>query len=418
MNVAWSAYRLLAPLAGVLAPAARPFAPARERERWSERLGWAPALSGCEAWVHAASLGECAAVGPLTRELRALDSEARFLLTSTTRTGRERLAALREPLSLAPLDAPQAVRRLLSRARPARLIVIETELWPHWLLCARDAGIPVVFVSARLSERSADGYRRLGPPLRELLGGVAAVLCQTAVDAVRWAAVGVPEARLAVCGNLKFDALPAAVGDDERAGRRTALGLDPTRPLFTLGSLRPGEAEPLARAWAMLDRGRAERWQVVAVPRHEAAAAGLEAEARRAGIAPAGERASGLAWRWDARPGVLMSYYAASEAAFVGASLTALGGHNPLEPAAFGAVVLSGPDMSHQRQAVEALERHGGIERADAEHLGAALERLTGDPGARDALRRGALAAVNELRGAARRSASELARRGLWPVQP
>ena len=416
MSVAWATYRLLAPLAGALAPAARPFAPPRERERWSERLGMAPELGGCEAWIHAASLGECAAVAPWVRALRALDSQARFMLTSTTRTGRERLAALREPVSLAPLDAPQAVRRFLARVGPRRLMVIETELWPHWLLCARAAQVPVVFVSARLSERSTIGYRRLGAPLRELLAGVGAVLCQSAVDAVRWTAAGVLESRVAVCGNLKFDALPDPVSDGDRAARRAALGLDPARPLLTLGSLRPGEAGPLARAWGQLAPERTARWQVVAVPRHETAAAGLEAEANAAGMASSRGEPGGRSWRWDARPGVLMSYYGASDAAFVGASLVPLGGHNPLEPAAFGAAVLTGPDMSHQRQAIETLQRHDGVVVAAESALGPALERLTADAASREALRRGAIAAVEELRGASRRAASELARRGLWPV--
>jgi 3-deoxy-D-manno-octulosonic-acid transferase len=415
MNAAWTAYRLLAPVAGALAPLVGAFAPRAERERWAERLGFAPELRGCEAWIHAASMGECAAAKPLARELRALDSEARLMLTSTTRTGRERLLALEHPVALAPLDAPQAVRRFLARVRPARLLVIETELWPHWLLSARDARIPVAFVSARLSERSAHGYRRLGRPLRELLESVAAALCQTDDDAARWRSVGVPQDRIAVCGNLKFDALPEAVTAAERETRRISLGLEPGRPLLTLGSLRPGEAGPLARAWGSLDPTLRGLWQVAAVPRHEAALAGLVAEGRAAGLAPRTPGGSD-GWRWDARPGVLMSYYAASEAAFVGASLVPLGGHNPLEPAAVGAAVLMGSDFGHQSQAVEALERHGGIEIATAERLAAALGSVLGQAAVRDARRRGGLAAVAELQGAARRAAGELARRGLWPV--
>ena len=415
MSAAWIAYRLLAPVAGALAPAAGAFAPRAERERWAERLGFAPVLGGCEAWIHAASMGECAAAQPLARELLALDSEARLLLTSTTRTGRERLMSFGRPVALAPLDAPQAVRRFFARVRPSRLLVIETELWPHWLIEARAARIPVAFVSARLSERSARGYRRLGRPLRELLESVGAVLCQTADDAARWHSLGVSEASIAVCGNLKFDALPEPVPPSEQATRRAALGLEPSRPLLTLGSLRPGEALQLARAWVSLEPALRARWQVAAVPRHEAALEGLQAEERSAGVGP-GAAGGNPGWHWDARPGVLMTYYAASDAAFVGASLVPLGGHNPLEPAAVGAAVLMGPEFGHQRQAVESLEHHGGIEIAGGERLAQALATLIGDPSVRENRRRGGLAAVAELRGAARRAVGELARRGIWPV--
>lgn len=418
MSMAWSAYRLLAPLAGAFAPAGGVFAPAAERKLWSERLGSVPVLKGCEAWIHAASLGESVAVGPLANELRQLDGEARMMLTATTRTGRERLQALELPVSLAPIDTPQAVRRFLSRVRPARLLVIETELWPHWLLAARAAKIPVAFVSARLSEKSAVGYRKLGAPLRELLGGVAAVLTQSGEDAARWASVGIPESRLAVCGNLKFDALPEAVENSERELRRLSLGLDAVRPLFTLGSLRPGEAAPLARAWLALDPELRARWQVVAVPRHATALETLAAEARGAGVAPAAETANGEGWHWDARPGVLVSYYAASEVAFVGGSLVPLGGHNPLEPAALGAAVLAGPEMSHQRLAVDALQRLGGIEIAGVDQLDASLTLLLGDAGERERRRAGGILAVDSLRGASKRTVAELEQRGLWPALP
>jgi 3-deoxy-D-manno-octulosonic-acid transferase len=413
MSAAWTAYRLLAPTLGALAPAARLFAPPAERERWSERLGFGPQLSSCEAWIHAASLGECAAVGPLARELVALDAGARLMLTSTTRTGRERLAALPFPSSLAPFDAPQIVRRFLARVRPARLLVIETELWPHWLIAARAGRIPVAFVSARLSEASVHGYRRLGRPLRELLRGVAVVMSQSEEDAARWSASGVPDDRLAVCGNLKFDALPQPLSDDQRRQYRAELGLDPARPLWTLGSVRPGEAAALAAAWRALDPGLRQRWQAVAVPRHSAALAGLEAEARAAGAEADGATP---AWRWDARPGVLMTYYAASEAAFVGGSLVPLGGHNPLEPAALGVAVLTGPHMTHQQQAMAALARHGGVRVAGTDALAGAVASLLGDVEQRAQLARGGVRAVDELRGTARRAVAELALRNLWPV--
>jgi 3-deoxy-D-manno-octulosonic-acid transferase len=111
-----------------------------------------------------------------------------------------------------------------------------------------------------------------------------------------------------------------------------------------------------------------------------------------------------------------MTYYAASDAAFVGASLVPLGGHNPLEPAAVGAAVVMGAEFGHQRQAVEALERHGGIRIARLQDLPSVLSSVLAGDEVRESLRSGALAAVAEMRGASRRAAGELARRGFWPV--
>ena len=257
MSAAWTAYRLMAPCLGVIAPAARWLASPLERSLWNERMGEVEVSGGCHAWVHAASLGEAQAVGPLLRELELLQPEARICLTATTRTGRARLGTFGRPVSLAPIDSPQATRRFFAGVQPERLFVVETELWPHWLLRADAERVPVAIVSARLSEGSLDGYRRLGAGMRRLVGGLAAVLCQTDADALRWARLGARVERTAVVGN-----------PGNRAAARTAVGLDRERPLLVLGSVRPGEVRMLGRAWRTLPSALRDRWQVVAVPRH------------------------------------------------------------------------------------------------------------------------------------------------------
>ncbi|MBI1799410.1 MAG: hypothetical protein HYR73_06950 [Candidatus Eisenbacteria bacterium] len=251
MSVAWSAYRLFAPTIGALAPHARWLASPDERPLWGERMGRVEAAHACDAWIHAASMGEASAAPPLIRELLAHDPAAALRLTSTTRSGRSRLGGLGPPVSLAPIDSPQAIARFVGHVKPARLFVIETEIWPHWLLAARGARIPVAFVSARLSARSVLGYARLGAGLRELLATVRLVLCQSDEDAGRWISIGARPDRTHVTGNLKFDALREPAPD--RRSARIALGLDPDRPLLTLGSVRPGEATFLANAWRALD---------------------------------------------------------------------------------------------------------------------------------------------------------------------
>src|SRR5439155_8104069 len=98
VSLAWSAYRVLAPVLGAAAPAARLFASPRERPFWNERLGRVPAMGATDAWIHAASLGEATAVPPLAEALLALAPGARLFLTATTRAGRERLAGAGAPV--------------------------------------------------------------------------------------------------------------------------------------------------------------------------------------------------------------------------------------------------------------------------------------------------------------------------------
>jgi 3-deoxy-D-manno-octulosonic-acid transferase len=397
-----------------MAPLALPFLPAGERARWPERLGRA-APAPADAWVHGASLGESGAVRPLLDALRGAAPHARLHATATTRSGRERLAGFGVPATLAPLDAPAPVRRFFDALRPRRLLIGETELWPHWLIEAARRGTPVAFVSARLSERSLRGDLRLGAPLARLISGAAAVLCQTAEDARRWRALGARAERCEVTGNLKNDALPRPA---DRAAARLALGLDPSRPLCVLGSVRPGELERLAPLWRRLPETARGLWQVAVVPRHPRASAALAREERAAGLPVdgAGERAIHPAWRWDARLGVLRDYYAACEVAFVGGSLAPFGGHHPLEPAGAGAAVAIGPHHEAQAAAVRALEARGALppirdEAAALNHLAALLT----DDAARASAAAAALAAAEAERGATARTMAALGRLGVWP---
>ncbi len=414
MTAAWSLYRAVAPVLGAFAPAARVVVSPAERGLWDERLGRVDWPGGCHGWIHAASLGEALAAGPLVAELRALQPGARLWLTATTRAGRARLAALEPRVSLAPMDAPQCVRRFVSGVEPQRLFLIETELWPHWLMRAHAERLPVAVVSARLSERSVRHYARLGPKFRALVGGLSAVLCQSEADAERWLAIGAPRARTAVVGNLKNDALPRAAAAP--GAERAALGLDRDRPLLVLASLRPGEARLLARAWRTLPPALRARWQVAALPRHPRASADLEREARDAGVATTRGAGPAEAWRWDDRLGALADYYAVADAAFVGGSLLPYGGHNPLEPAACGAAVILGPHAESQRPAVAALAARRAIRRAEAgDDLAAALAELADEAAVR---RRGeaARAVAESLRGAARRALGLLAAWHVWPA--
>jgi 3-deoxy-D-manno-octulosonic-acid transferase len=416
VSLTWAAYRIVAPMLGAAAPAARLFASPRERPLWRERLGFVPANDPADAWIHAASLGEANAVGPLVRGLLGLQSRARFQLTATTAAGRERLGALGHPHSLAPLDAPQTVARFLDAVRPRRLFLIETELWPHWLLAARARRLPVTVVSARVSARSLRRYARLGSDFRRLIAGLAGVLCQSGAEEARWLALGAPVTRTAVVGNLKDDSLPEPPADRGRA--RAALGLDAGRPLLVLGSVRPGEARLLARAWGGLPAALRATWQVVAVPRHPRAAAELRAEASRGGQAPVGGGAPvEISWRWEERLGVLAGYYAAADIAVVGGSFAPHGGHNPLEPAACGAAVIVGPHHWTQGEGVAALVASGGARiAADAEGLGATLSEWMGDATARANAGAAALETVRVRRGASRRAIARLAAWDLWPV--
>ncbi|NOT33952.1 MAG: hypothetical protein HOP12_07255 [Candidatus Eisenbacteria bacterium] len=408
MSAGWLAYRGLTACAGLIEPLAGLALTGVERAHWPERRGRSAAPAPIDAWVHAASMGESLAAAALIEGLSREAPRASIAVTTTTVSARARLRSRGLEARLAPLDTPNATRRSFETMRPRRLFVIETELWFRWLERARLLGVPVAFVSARLSERSLVRYRWLGSEAARLVHDTSWVLAQTREDAERWRVLGADPERIAVIGNLKNDGLPRPAADREAA--RRALGLQADRPVLVLGSVRPGEAGLLAQAWRKLATERTREWQVVAVPRHPNAEAGLRTEAGLEGLDPA-------AWRWDARLGVLSQYYAVADVAFVGGSLVPFGGHNPLEAAAAGAAVVFGPHHETQLEAVSALRAGEALaEVSDVDSIVATIGRLLADPEWRQALALRASSVAAAERGAVSRALLNLARWKLWPV--
>jgi 3-deoxy-D-manno-octulosonic-acid transferase len=229
-----------------------------------ERFGFygeAPPRSRPLLWMHAVSVGEARASAALLRALAAAHPDHDLLATCMTAAGRDTLKELHgEAVEIAwlPYDYPGAVRRFLERYRPRLGLLMETELWPNLLAgCAR-SGVPVLLANARLSEKSARGYRRLAPLARPAFGSLALACAQSADDAARLRELGAQ--RVEVTGNLKFDSTPDEA--KRAAGRawRERLG----RPVLLLASTRDGEEKLLL---SQLPAGDG-RLLVVVVPRH------------------------------------------------------------------------------------------------------------------------------------------------------
>ncbi|MGH8700013.1 MAG: 3-deoxy-D-manno-octulosonic acid transferase, partial [Burkholderiales bacterium] len=239
-------------------------------ERWRERLGFVPALpaAGPNLWVHAVSVGEAQAASALVHALRARIPPITIMVTTTTPTGAatvRRLFRDEVPHCYLPFDLPSALARFIERARPAALVIMETELWPNLLHCCRRARIPVLIANARLSERSFSRYRRWAGSVRGMLAAVTAVAAQSRADAERFMALGAAEPRVHVTGNIKFDV--TAPGDLQDRALRLKQDLAPGRRVWMAASTHEGEEAAVLSAFAVL-RQRDPGLLLVLTPRH------------------------------------------------------------------------------------------------------------------------------------------------------
>jgi len=352
----------------------------RYREGLRERLGGVPARLG-EAvrgkrvvWVHAVSVGEVLAASRLVGELEtALGDGFRVVVSTTTRTGqalaRERFGADR--VFYMPLDFAWTVRAYLRALHPAALLLMESELWPRMLHECGRAGIPVVVVNARVSDRSFARTMTVRSIWQYVLRKPSLWLAQSEEDARRLIALGAWGETVKVGGNLKYDIRAPKKSTIAERIREVIAG----RPLIVAGSTvgsadanREDEEAQLASLWPFISEAFPDALLLLA-PRHPERFAGAHARLQPFGVITATQ----LLGSDDDLPreqktvilldtiGDLASVYSLATIAFVGGSLVATGGHNPLEPAQFGVPVVMGPSFENFRDVVGRMRASDGI---------------------------------------------------------
>jgi 3-deoxy-D-manno-octulosonic-acid transferase len=375
-------------------------------ERLGERRGIASRErpDGLLAWLHGASIGETLALMPMVERLirRGLN----VLVTSGTRTSAELLGRRLPPGAVhqfVPLDVPRYMRRFLDHWQPDLALVAESEIWPNSILELERRGIPLVLVNGRMSERSFRRWSRVPKVSGALLRRFALCLAQSQADGERLSRLGAR--RVAVAGNLKFDASPPPA--DARAVAHLS-GLLSGRPVWVAASTHPGEEELVFAAHQAI-AGRLPGLMTVLVPRHPqrgpeiaemASAAGLEVARRSADGQP--ERSAEV-YVVDT-VGELGLFYRLTPLVFMGGSLVPHGGQNPIEPAKLGAAILHGPHVHNFTDVYAALGRAGGARPVgDGEGLAEALGELLPAPARMRELARAASEAVESLGGAVNR---------------
>jgi 3-deoxy-D-manno-octulosonic-acid transferase len=368
----------------------------RWREGLRERLGGGAARVGHalggrqQVWVHAVSVGEVVAVSRLVEELDARLGRGSVAISTTTQTGqqlaRDRFGAAR--CFYFPIDLPWVVRGAFRALGPRVLVLAESELWPNVLAECADRRMPVVVVNARVSDRSLPRYERLRRWWRPFLEMLTLVLAQSAEDARRFVAIGVPEDRVRVGGNLKYDVRPPrSTGLVEQLRAQLPIGAK----VLVAGSTLEDEERVLLEAWPAIC-ARTQNALMVLAPRHPERFARVAALAR--------ERKALLVERssWRGEPlaagsvflldsiGELGSVYGLASLAFVGGSLVPAGGHNPLEPARFAVPVLMGPHSENFRDAVELLRGVDALRVVERAGVGQAIATLLADTNATAAM--------------------------------
>jgi len=364
-------------------------------------------------WIHAVSVGEVNLCTQLIRALEPRVPNIKIVVSTTTTTGMGELRS-RLPSHISkiyyPIDRLKCVSRAFSVINPKVIVLVEAEIWPNFIWRARSLGIPVFLANARLSDRSYPRYKRFGFLFRPLFASFAGVGAQNETDAQRLREVGCRPEAIRVVGNLKFD---AAKLNERRllnvAGLLRQLGVPPDAPVVIGGSTHAGEEVLLAEIARRL-RVRFPKLFLVLVPRHfeRCREVGRQLQERGVKFVYRNEIISNTQFKPGEvdcllvnTTGELRFFYQAATVVFVGKSLTAMGGQNPIEPGALGKAMVLGPNMQNFADITRSfVAQNGVIQVRDPEGLEDAIAGLLADENRRTELGRNAQKVVRENQGA------------------
>jgi 3-deoxy-D-manno-octulosonic-acid transferase len=371
-------------------------------------------------WLHAVSVGELNIALKLANALRALEPDLRCVLTTTTTTGFALGRKTAPPwieVMYTPLDYWPIMRRAFSVIRPARIVLVEAEVWPNLAAAAHARRIPLALVNARLSSRSERRYRRfrffVAPTFRLL----DLVCVPERRDLERWIALGVSRNRIHVTGSIKFDSdvqarsqtVAASVPASPKLDEGESDAFSPDSLVLFGGSTHRGEEEILARVFLRL-REQFPSLRLFIAPRHverlQEIRAHLGAMPLRVALA------SDTCGPADAdcilldTTGELQRWYGIATVVFMGKSLTAHGGQNPVEPILAGKPVVFGPHMENFATLAKTLvSNNAAMQVNDSDSLERTVGELLGDSKSRQRLVRNAHAALNDHKGGTARTA-------------
>ena len=388
------------------------------RQGLGERFARYTASAAKPIWLHAASLGEVHAAAPLLRELRLQYPDVDLLITCQTPAGKQSALALgisRSVCVYLPFDLRGFTQRFMLRFRPRLALIFETEIWPNLFLSAKQAGVPLLVINARMTARSARRYARFSGLFANALALADGVACQTDADARRFIQAGAKPGVVEVSGNLKWD--KSADPMLEQAAKQLRVQW-PQRPVWMAASTHELE-EPMVLA---AHRKILARWPealLLWAPRHverfqpAAALAAREGFALSTRSADRGPPPQAQVFLIDSH-GELATFMPCADAVFVGGSLQDIGGHNVLEPAALGLPVLVGPHTRHFAEIIALLaEADALLQVPDSDALAEQLLNVLYDRDRASALGRNAQACVAQSRGALQKTKALIAQRFL-----
>ncbi len=348
--------------------------------RFSERFGRTNLSrpNGKLIWIHAASVGESLSVIPLITKLSEAHQNINILVTTGT-TSSAKLMETRLPKKAfhqyIPIDKICAVKQFLKHWQPNVALWVESELWPN-LITETSKTCPVILINGRMSDSSYKIWSKYTSLSSAILSSFSLVLPQSKQDEERFRKLGAKNVKL--YGNLKYDSAPLPADVEKLSELVKAIS---GHKIWLASSTHSNEEQIVAGIHKQLKKDIPNLITIIA-PRHPKRANDILADiadldlniSLRSANQPISEKTD--IYLADTM-GELGIFYRLAPVVFIGGSLVAHGGQNPLEAARLDCSIIYGPHMENFREIeAEFKDSRASISIKDPEELHKILTEL------------------------------------------
>lgn len=292
-------------------------------------------------WFHTCSMGETKAIKPLVEEFE--DSK----ISVITNTGFEEANNICKEVRYLPYEIflPFWINK------QKVLVVMEAELWFMLFLFARKKGAKTILINARISDKSYKSYKRFSFIYKKIFANIDKVFAQSFEDEKRLKELGAKNVE--VIGNIKLAQLPKVNNIFQKQEQR----------VITAGSTHKNEEK------LILDSYEKSMGKLIIVPRHPERFDEVDLlikEYAKKYSCSYNRFSESESFDEDIilvdKMGVLNEIYAISDVVILGGAFENIGGHNPIEPAFFNTVLISGKNIFNQKSLFECVNNYYIVE--------------------------------------------------------
>lgn len=300
-------------------------------------------------WVHALSVGEVLSAFPIIEAMRKKWPDKAIVFSASTLSGYEMAQNIRnqvDDIIYYPYDVIFSVQWMIKKVDPSVFVLVESDIWPNFLTHLYRKKIPSILLNARLSKESYRGYHLLRYFMTPALQTFFGICAQSDIQKKRFENLNMDPSKIVISGNVKFDQKRHHLSQSEIDSLKSKYGLTQSTPIIVAGSTHAGEEKILINVFFRLFRQYPEL-KIIIAPRNPERAKEIISiclENQLTALLYSQNKPFKHILIVD-QMGVLGTLYALANIAFVGGSMVAEGGHNPLEPASMAKPVVFGFDM-------------------------------------------------------------------------